>query len=106
MRAVTWTQVAQYVIIIIAYLVPVVILSSKITSVPVPQASYGIALKQIGEKELELFSDPREISARTQYGFRAEEYARKIADLPVSFDAERKALVEELNALRQRCLGA
>ena len=41
MRAVTWTQVAQYVILIFAYMVPVVILSYKITQVPVPQASYG-----------------------------------------------------------------
>ena len=39
MRAVTWTQVAQYVILIIAYLLPVVWLSVKHTGVPIPQAS-------------------------------------------------------------------
>ena len=100
MRAVTWTQVAQYVILIFAYMVPVVILSYKITQVPVPQASYGIVLKQLGEKELELFSDPREVSARTQYRFRAQEYAQKIADLPLSLDVERRSLIEELNTLR------
>ena len=38
MRAVTWTQVAQYIILIVAYLIPVVWLSVKQTSVPVPQA--------------------------------------------------------------------
>src|SRR5688572_8198563 len=37
MRAVTWTQVAQYIILIVAYLIPVVWLSVKHTSVPVPQ---------------------------------------------------------------------
>jgi cation/acetate symporter len=37
MRAVTWTQVAQYLILIIAYLVPVVILSYKVTGVPIPR---------------------------------------------------------------------
>ena len=37
MRAVTWTQVAQYIILVIAYLVPVVWLSVKQTGVPVPQ---------------------------------------------------------------------
>jgi cation/acetate symporter len=36
MRAVTWTQVAQYLILIIAYLVPVAILSYKVTGVPDP----------------------------------------------------------------------
>ena len=37
MRAVTWTQVAQYIILIIAYLMPVVWLSVKQTGVPIPQ---------------------------------------------------------------------
>src|SRR3989441_11344967 len=45
MRAVTWTQVAQYVILIIAYLTPVVWLSIKQTSVPIPQAVYGYQLE-------------------------------------------------------------
>ena len=34
MRAVTWTQVAQYIILIVAYMIPVVWLSVKQTSVP------------------------------------------------------------------------
>jgi cation/acetate symporter len=51
MRAVTWTQVAQYIILIIAYLVPVVLLSAKVTGVPIPQIMYGQALQQITELE-------------------------------------------------------
>jgi cation/acetate symporter len=47
MRAVTWTQVAQYIILIIAYLLPVVLLSAKVTGVPIPQLMYGQALEQI-----------------------------------------------------------
>jgi cation/acetate symporter len=41
MRAVTWTQVAQYIILIIAYMIPVVWLSVKQTNNPIPQAIYG-----------------------------------------------------------------
>jgi Na+(H+)/acetate symporter ActP len=41
MRAVTWTQVAQYAILIVAYLVPVTILSYQVTGIPVPQLTYG-----------------------------------------------------------------
>ena len=41
MRAVTWTQVAQYIILIIAYLTPVVWLGIKHTGIPVPQLAYG-----------------------------------------------------------------
>jgi cation/acetate symporter len=47
MKAVTWTQVAQYIILIIAYLIPVVVLSAKVTGVPLPQIMYGQALEKI-----------------------------------------------------------
>ncbi len=51
MKAITWTQVAQYIILIIAYLVPVVMISFKLTGVPVPQLMYGQALSQIQRLE-------------------------------------------------------
>jgi cation/acetate symporter len=51
MRAVTWTQVAQYIVLIIAYLIPVIILSTQTTGVPVPQLMYGGVLEQITELE-------------------------------------------------------
>ncbi|EKE77321.1 sodium:solute symporter family protein [Oceanibaculum indicum] len=51
MRAVTWTQVAQYIVLIIAYLVPVVILSAQTTGIPIPQLMYGEILQRITELE-------------------------------------------------------
>jgi cation/acetate symporter len=54
MRAVTWTQVAQYIILIIAYLVPVVLLSYRDTGIPIPQIMYGQALEQITVLEAQL----------------------------------------------------
>jgi cation/acetate symporter len=51
MRAVTWTQVAQYIILIIAYLVPVILMSAKVTGVPVPQLMYGYVLERITQLE-------------------------------------------------------
>ncbi|TAD87124.1 MAG: cation acetate symporter [Alphaproteobacteria bacterium] len=47
MKAVTWTQVAQYIILIIAYLIPVTLLSAKFFGVPIPQLMYGFALERI-----------------------------------------------------------
>jgi cation/acetate symporter len=47
MRAVTWTQVAQYIILIIAYLIPAILMSVKISGVPIPQLMYGLALERI-----------------------------------------------------------
>jgi cation/acetate symporter len=47
MRAVTWTQVAQYIVLIVAYLMPVVILSAQKYGLPIPQLTYGQALQEI-----------------------------------------------------------
>ncbi len=100
MRAVTWTQVAQYLILIIAYLVPVVILSYEVTGVPVPQAVYGKVLHDIGVKEVELFTEPRENEVRALYRVRADELARKISELPGSLVSERQAQMQRVNELR------
>lgn len=47
MRAVTWTQVAQYIVLIIAYLIPVIFLSTAIFKIPLPQLTYGQVLQSI-----------------------------------------------------------
>ena len=47
MKAVTWTQVAQYIVLIVAYLLPVIILSAKKYGIPVPQLTYGQAIADI-----------------------------------------------------------
>ncbi len=47
MKAVTWTQVAQYIVLIVAYLTPVIILSAKKYGIPVPQLTYGQAISDI-----------------------------------------------------------
>ena len=51
MRAVTWTQVAQYIVLIIAYLVPAIWMSVAKTGVPIPQLMYGEALQGIAALE-------------------------------------------------------
>lgn len=52
MRAVTWTQVAQYIVLIIAYLVPVIWMSNKQGFGLIPQFVYGDAVARIGELEV------------------------------------------------------
>jgi Na+(H+)/acetate symporter ActP len=54
MRAVTWTQVAQYIILIIAYLIPVVWLSVTQYGNPIPELAYGQVLDQIADLEKKL----------------------------------------------------
>jgi cation/acetate symporter len=54
MRAVTWTQVAQYIVLIVAYLVPVVILSAQRYGLPIPQLTYGQVLQEIAVREQQM----------------------------------------------------
>ena len=51
MRAVTWTQVAQYIVLIIAYLVPVIWMSNKQGFGIFPQLVYGDAVMRLSELE-------------------------------------------------------
>ena len=51
MRAVTWTQVAQYIVLIVAYLVPVIWMSNKQGFGIIPQLVYGDAVARLGELE-------------------------------------------------------
>lgn len=52
MRAVTWTQVAQYIVLIIAYLVPVIWMSNVQGFGIIPHFSYGDAVARISDLEV------------------------------------------------------
>ncbi|MGB3430293.1 sodium:solute symporter family protein [Achromobacter sp.] len=99
MRAVTWTQVGQYIILVIAYLVPVVWLSIKHTNMPIPQLSAGVVLQQVTEKEVYLQNDPSEIEARRLWQERANEMGRRVAALPESWTLEKDKLRSRLAQL-------
>src|SRR5699024_870368 len=44
MKGITYTQVAQYIVLIIAYLIPAVAVAQQMTNIPIPQISYGSIL--------------------------------------------------------------
>jgi cation/acetate symporter len=101
MRAVTWTQVAQYIILIIAYLIPVVWLSVKQTGNPIPQAVYGYQLEKVTAKEVELIKDPKELEVRAIFKARADAFGEKLKDVPAALAADKaaaEAKVAELKA--------
>ncbi|MEI8303597.1 MAG: VC_2705 family sodium/solute symporter [Burkholderiales bacterium] len=80
MKAVTWTQVAQYIILIIAYLIPVVWLSVKQTGVPVPQLVYGAQLEKVTQIEKKLADDPKEKEVREIFRKRAVDADARLKD--------------------------
>jgi cation/acetate symporter len=91
MKAVTWTQVAQYIILIIAYMIPLVWLSVKQTGVPIPQLVYGQQLVKVTELEKKLTVDPKELEVRQIFKDRAAAATEKLKDVPASFAADRAA---------------
>jgi len=94
MRAVTWTQVAQYIILIIAYLTPVVWLGVKHTGVPIPQIAYGYTLQKIGDLEKKITADPKEVEARGLAKAAAAEASAALKD-PAKAASERRAALEQ-----------
>ena len=51
MRGVTWTQVAQYIVLIVAYLLPLIWMSNRLGYGIIPHFSYGDAVHRIAELE-------------------------------------------------------
>ncbi|CAM8643127.1 DhlC Predicted symporter [Burkholderiales bacterium] len=91
MRAVTWTQVAQYIILIIAYMIPVVWLAVKQTGVPVPQLVYGYQLEKVTAREAELIKDPKELEVIEVYKARAAALDEKLKNIPAALAADKAA---------------
>ncbi|TNC93867.1 MAG: cation/acetate symporter [Stygiobacter sp.] len=100
MRAVTWTQVAQYIILIIAYLTPVVWLSVKQTGIPLPQIVYGFQLQKVSELEVKLNADPKELEVRGIFKQRADDAKAKLADLPKAMTEGKAKLEADLATAR------
>ncbi len=100
MRAVTWTQVAQYIILIIAYMSPVVWLSVKQTGVPIPQAIYGMQLQKVTQLENEVRNSPKEQEVIAAFKKQSDDLAVKLKDIPTALAAERAAAERNLASLK------
>jgi cation/acetate symporter len=100
MRAVTWTQVGQYIILLIAYLVPVVWLAVKQTGEPLPQVAASSVLQQVSEREHELTHDQSELAVRALWQARAEMMQTRVSGLPETYETEQQKL--RLQLLRAR----
>ncbi|MDO8319994.1 VC_2705 family sodium/solute symporter [Rhodoferax sp.] len=99
MRAVTWTQVTQYVVVILAFLIPVSWLAYKQLGNPVAAVAYGQQLPKISELELHLMKAPQEQQVIKEYLRRAHDYEYKLAQLPASLEQEKKAHREAIQNL-------
>lgn len=102
MRAITWTQVAQYIILLVAFLIPTMWLSVKHADNPIPAVAYGSLLPKLTVREAELAKDPREEQVRAEFRRRAAEFGERIAALPESWEAGKLDAQRQLVAARAR----
>lgn len=99
MRAVTWTQVSQYVILILAFLIPVSWLAYKQLGNPLAPVVYGQQLEKIAAMELALRDSPAEQQVLEEYARRAQLLARKLQDVEAALADERAMLQAQLKQL-------
>ena len=102
MRAITWTQVAQYIIILVAFLIPAIWLSVKHSDNPVPQLAYGKILAQLSASEARLEQDPKEQEVRAIFRQRADDYKDRLQGLPGSWETGRLQAQQRLDKIRLR----
>jgi cation/acetate symporter len=100
MRAVTYTQVAQYLVLIVAYMVPLTWLSVQQTGNPLPIVSYGSQLVTVAQRERELAQDPAERQVIERLRERAVQADRKLLDLPGAMAQDEVRQRQHIAALR------
>ena len=102
MRAVTWTQVAQYIVLIIAFMMPVAWLSIQQTGNPLPQISYQAQLADVTAREETLINDPAELSVQAYYANRVLVLQQQLATPGPALQALRQSAEALVQAQRAR----
>ncbi|MFG6448405.1 VC_2705 family sodium/solute symporter [Roseateles sp. BYS180W] len=100
MRAVTWTQVAQYTIMILAYLLPVLLLSVKQTGTPWSVWSYAEQLQAVQKHEQQLIQNPAEQAVRALHAQQAREQQSKLEHVPQALAVDRLQASERVSQLK------
>ncbi len=101
MKAVTWTQVAQYIVLFFAYLIPVSWMSYQQLGNPVAPIAYGQQLEKIKSLEETLINSPAEKTVIEEYRRRAEEYQIKLLDVGSALALERRLAQDKLRILNR-----
>lgn len=102
MRAITWTQVAQYIVLLLAFLIPVSWLAYRQLGTPIAPLAYGTQLASIQVLEQRLMDDPAELEVRQEFARRAAEMERRLLNVELSLLELRTHLEEEVRQLKAR----
>lgn len=100
MRAITWTQVAQYIVLLLAFLIPVSWLAYKQLGTPVAPVAYGVQLAKIEAMEAQLLNDPAELEVRQAFARRARMYEARLLDVDRAMTELRYELEQRIRLLK------
>ena len=100
MRAITWTQVAQYIILLLAFLIPVSWLAYKQLGNPLAPLVYGTQLQKIAELEKQLIDSPAEKEVSAEFLRRARDYEARLQDINAALTRQKAAAQERIRALK------
>ncbi|MDD2547591.1 MAG: VC_2705 family sodium/solute symporter, partial [Burkholderiaceae bacterium] len=100
MRAITWTQVAQYVVLLLAFLIPVSWLAYQQLGNPLAPLVYGQQIRKIADLEAQLLESPAEYQVVAAYLHRAQDFEVRLQDVPAALERERERGRERIRVLR------
>ncbi len=100
MRAITWTQVSQYVVLLLAFLIPVSWLAYKQLGTPLAVVAYGAQLPKIEKLEQALIDSSAEQAVSAIYQERARDYAERLRDPAAALARDRSQLEERIRMLK------
>jgi cation/acetate symporter len=102
MRAITWTQVAQYVVLLLAFFIPVSWLAYKQLGNPLAPVVYGAQLQKISQLERKLAADPAEQQVAAIFRQRARDYEQRLIDVDGALERERAAAKQRIRDLKAK----
>ena len=100
MRAITWTQVAQYVVLLLAFLIPVSWLAYKQLGNPLAPLVYGQRIADVSALEDKLRRDPAEQEVAAEFLRRAQVYQERLLDVDSALEQERARAQARIHQLR------
>ena len=100
MKAITWTQVAQYVVLLLAFLIPVSWLAYKQLGNPMAPIVYGQLIDDVTALEDKLRQDPAEQEVAAEFQRRARIYEERLQDVPSALEQERARAQARIHQLR------
>ncbi len=100
MRAVTWTQWVQCIVLVVTMLAVAVAVAWKVSGHPVVPLAASAAMAQVQERSRQILTDPVEQSTREMMQIRLQDLKQKIADPITARQLERERLLRQISLLK------